>query len=146
MSSARSLEDWLVYTEKQGSCLLWTRALNTDGYPRAGVTGNTNLKVHRVVYQLKHPEEDITGKIIRHSCDNPVCINPEHLLSGTPADNMRDRDSRERHGKAKLSIQDVREIRDLSACLKHVDIAQLYGVNHRTISSVVSRTHFKHVD
>ena len=138
----KSIEHYLSRTEKVGDCLIWSGALATDGYPIVF----RNKKLHREVYKHFHEQEDIDDKVVRHTCDNPTCINPDHLLSGTPADNIRDRDSRERHGLAKLTIKDVREIRDLAAVLKRVTIAERYGVDPRTVSSVILRTHFKHVE
>lgn len=41
-----SLEWLLSFTEPNGECLEWTRCFNTDGYPRRGVKGNSNIKVH----------------------------------------------------------------------------------------------------
>lgn len=90
----------------------WTRCLNTDGYPRAVVGSNNNIKVHRLVYELSH-DEDITGKVIRHTCDNIICINPSHLESGTFADNNQDRDKRGRHSSYSLTNGEVRLMRVL---------------------------------
>ena len=108
----KELAALLSYTYQDGECLVWTRCFNTDGYPRASVDGNSNAKVHRVVYELVNgPLEK--GQVVRHTCDNPKCINPAHLLAGTHTDNMRDRDERERHGKSKVTKEQVRMIRDL---------------------------------
>jgi len=128
-------------------CFIWKRCLNTDGYPRANINSNMNSKVHRIIYELSNPTEDIKTKVIRHTCDNPKCINPNHLISGTHTDNMKDRDFRERHGKAKVTHNEVKEIRNLAATNNFLqkEIASMFKLNHRTISSIINRTHFKHV-
>lgn len=138
----------LKHTMKVDDCLLWTRCLNTDGYPRMLWEGNANGKVHRIVYQLTHPEEDINGKVIRHTCDNPRCINPEHLLSGSAVDNMNDRDSRFRHGAAKLKPEQVLEIRESfkqNPRLKAPHVARLYGISARTVLSIKHGKHWKNL-
>lgn len=56
----------------------------------------SNIKVHRIVYAHHHGQPD-PGMSIRHTCDNPPCINPDHLVIGTHGDNMRDVRDRGRH-------------------------------------------------
>lgn len=84
------LKKLLSRTKKSGDCLEWTGCLNSDGYPRAAVGGDCNVKVHRLVYHLSSGVDPV-GKVVRHMCNNPVCINPKHLMLGTPADNVKDR-------------------------------------------------------
>lgn len=140
-----TLSQILQHTTQVDTCLIWNRCLNTDGYPRMAYQGNSNGKVHRIVYELS-TGENIDGKVVRHTCDNPRCINPEHLISGTATDNMRDRDLRFRHGAAKLSPEDVLEIRRRFADnpkLKSPILAQEFHVSSRTILSIKHGTHWK---
>jgi hypothetical protein len=125
-------------------CYEWDGALNSDGYPRASIDGDENAKLHRVVFELVH---GYLPQTVRHSCDNRKCLSAKHLLAGTPTDNMRDRDSRERHGMAKLSHDEVREIRALWKTGDYLqkDIGGAFGINARTVSSIINRTHWKHV-
>jgi hypothetical protein len=85
----------LKYTEQNNTCLEWTRCYNTDGYPRANFNGNYNGKVHRIVWEL-HNNKSAKGYVIRHTCDNPRCINPKHLVIGTDVQNVQDRQQRNR--------------------------------------------------
>ena len=85
----------LSHTSPSGDCLVWQRCFNTDGYPRISLRGNSNVKVHRLIYEL-YNKEDISGLVVRHSCDNKSCINPEHLSVGTNIDNVADRVKRKR--------------------------------------------------
>lgn len=96
-----------------GQCWPWNAALNNNGY---GVFAWSEERLaHRAAYRLfSGPIEP--GAVIRHTCDNPRCVNPKHLLQGTHADNMADAVERdrvsfgERHAHAKLSEADARSI------------------------------------
>ena len=87
------MQRYLKHTRSLGDCLIWTRCLNSDGYPRAWINKNRNGKVHREVSFLFN---GYYPKVVRHSCDEPRCINPEHLLGGNATNNMEDRSVRGR--------------------------------------------------
>ena len=120
-------------------------AYNTqpDRYGQYTLRGAKFL-AHRLVYEIAHgkiPE----GLVVRHTCDNPSCVNPMHLVAGTHQDNMDDRNGRKRHahgqghGGAKLTDEDVRDIkRRLAAKQTGRSIAKLYGV-HETLVSLIKR-------
>jgi hypothetical protein len=130
----------------ESNCLEWTKCLNTDGYPRTSWRGSSNGKVHRIVYEL-YNGVDISGYVVRHKCDNPKCVNPEHLEIGSHTDNMKDRDSRDRHGAAKIQSKDVNTICFLYSTKMYTqkEIGDLFGINSRTVSSIIKGTHWKHV-
>lgn len=74
--------------------------------------------LHRLVYVHHHgiTLEDIAGQVIRHTCDNPRCVNPAHLLLGSKANNNKDRAERGRSAKRvpsrqRLSTDDCSRIR-----------------------------------
>jgi hypothetical protein len=81
------------------ACWPWRGALNSFGYGNVGEDGFT-LTASRVAYELTYgfipPGEGYHGNVVRHTCDNPPCCNPRHLVLGTQADNNRDRDARRR--------------------------------------------------
>lgn len=116
-----TLEEILSYTIPSGDCLEWTRCFNTDGYPRAGRKGNHNLKVHRVVFELTN---GYLPEVVRHSCDNTKCLNPDHLLPGTPTLNMVDRGERGRTSNhvSKSDIEAVKRLRAEGMTYKNISI------------------------
>ena len=81
---------------------------NPQGYAQQRHQGKYELR-HRVAYCRHHglPIEAIAGQVVRHTCDNPRCINPDHLLLGTHADNMRDMAERGRVTNRKLTADQV---------------------------------------
>lgn len=134
-------------------CWLWTAAVNEHGYgvmrPEGRRTGPT-IKAHRVSLMLAGV--DVDGLVVRHSCDNPPCVNPAHLSTGTKADNSADMVTRDRHargsrsGTSKLTERQVAEIRARQAAGElHRVLAAEYGVSRVTITNIVSGKTWRHV-
>lgn len=82
-------------------CWEFTGFCVKQGY---GVLSRRGKRVfaHRVSYE-EEVGEIPDGNVIRHRCDNPPCINPDHLICGTQAQNNRDRALRGRGGEVKIS-------------------------------------------
>lgn len=86
--------------DKRGpeDCWEWQAYRAKTGYGNFGI-GRTVYLAHRISYHIA-TGQDPAGKVVRHAvCDNPPCVNPRHLLSGTHADNVRDKVRRNRHTK-----------------------------------------------
>lgn len=73
--------------EKNG-CLIWKGSPNSTGYGQCRRKGTWQY-AHRLSFQL-HIGEIPKGMMVLHKCDNPMCVNPEHLILGTQKDNMQD--------------------------------------------------------
>lgn len=107
---------------------------------------------HRATWRLfcgEIPE----GMHVLHKCDNPICVNPDHLFLGTRSDNAKDMWAKKRarpkaqhgegHGCSKLTDEDVRRIRESST--SGVELAEQYGVGKTTISSIRLRKTWRHI-
>lgn len=79
---------------KTDSCWLWIGYTNGMGYGKFA-RGPFRYYAHRLSYEIENGEIP-KGKFIRHSCDNPTCVNPGHLLIGTQQENMKDASIRKR--------------------------------------------------
>lgn len=137
------------YVNKTDTCWLWTGATRNFGY---GVinTGGKHGKAegaHRVSWMI-HYGEIPADLCVCHHCDNPLCVNPEHLFLGTRADNNRDMQRKgrasggaqgEKHNQAKLTDNDIITIRSLFAqdSLSMPELAQRYNVTLASISNII---------
>lgn len=132
----RNLSYYLSRTKPNGDCLIWQGAQTPDGYPRGAVDGNKNTRLHRYIYFLIHGEYP---EVVRHTCDNPLCIQPDHLVGGTPTDNIRDRSERFRtHRQRDLSlVERVVELR--SNGLKYQDIADQLDITYKQVDAWLYR-------
>jgi hypothetical protein len=121
---------------------------NTSGYfdiKRDGM----RWKLHRYMYTQVHgaiPD----GLVLRHTCDNRKCINPNHLIPGTHADNVSDMVERDRNakgivnGRTKLSEEDVLEIYNDNIST-HQELADRYGVVRSTIQCIKYNQTWTHI-
>lgn len=132
---------------EESGCIRFTGHLDGEGYGRIMVA-RVKYMAHRLSYSLNNgPIPD--GYVVRHKCDNPSCINPEHLEVGTQADNIADKVSRGRQargsgaGRAMLTEESVREIR--SSPLKVSELSTLYGVSVVSIRNILRRKTWQHV-
>lgn len=150
---SKSLQDRFeekVEIREGNSCHWWVAVHTKKGYGLFGVDGIMRQS-HRVAYEL-YKEPIPKGLHVMHKCDNPSCVNPDHLEVGTHQDNMADMVNKGRtckgEGKAnsKLKEGDVIKIRaKASSGNKLVDIAKVYGMSPSTISRVVSGKRWGHI-
>lgn len=95
-----------VRPEPTTGCWLWTAAADHHGYGRFGVRTKLVRLAHRHAYiVLVDPE--IGSLEVCHRCDNPSCVNPEHLFAGSHTDNMRDMSRKGRHRLNNLPLRNA---------------------------------------
>lgn len=134
---------------KSGCFIAIEGYLNPEGYAYISIGHNRNAAIHRLVYAALI-DLNIKGFIIRHKCDNPICINPDHLIKGTHADNVADRVERDRsakgnnHGRSKLNDDIVKQIRQ--STLSDRQLAMKYGVDRHAINNARRGLTWKHVE
>lgn len=124
------------------NCIISTYYTTPDGHAVIRRSGK-NYPHHRYVYCQHYniPLSSIAGLVVRHKCDVPNCINPEHLELGTNDDNVADRVARNRsatggtNGSAKLTATQVAEIRN-NTVMSSRDLGKKYGVSHTQIQKI----------
>jgi hypothetical protein len=133
--------------EPNSGCWLWLGALNKKGYGIVNSGRGSNL-AHRVSFLLYKGEIPTNMKVL-HRCDNPCCVNPEHLFLGTPADNSEDMITKgrssygEKHYNAKLTEQDV--LSTLNSGESSGSLAAHFSVSVWAIHDVRNNRTWKHL-
>ena len=83
---------------KVNGCWEWTASADKDGYGYLRIN-NKKPKAHRLAYETWIGPIPEDKPQVLHHCDNPPCINPEHLYAGTNKDNVKDRIKRNRSSR-----------------------------------------------
>lgn len=133
-------------------CWVWTAAQASKGYGEIKIPKTRRqIPAHCLSY-LIHRGPIPAGTCVLHSCDNPPCVNPEHLFLGTKKDNAMDMVSKKRHlygqmhPNSKLTEAQVLKILSLIAAgLPQVMIAQMYHVNQMLISRIKHGERWAHL-
>ena len=84
-----------IEREPMSGCWIWTGMANEAGYGRYRPDGRKKVFAHRAAFEM-HKGAIPDGAMVCHVCDNPACVNPDHLYLGSAADNMRDKVARGR--------------------------------------------------
>ncbi len=130
--------------------LLWTGSKNRDGYGKIDVSDNFSMTAHRLSWELANGSIP-AGMCVLHTCDNPACVELDHLFLGTSVDNVADKVAKNRQAKgqsqafAKLTDDSVRRIRSLAGVVSMSKIATRFGVSKKAVLLVIQRKTWRHV-
>jgi hypothetical protein len=139
--------------DRTGNCWEWTAYRKPGGYGQFTVRKGVFYNAHAVSYALTHGPIP-PGMSICHRCDNPPCVNPDHLFLGTQYDNAIDmfakgRATRSRgtdRANARLTDETVRQIRSAGLYWGLIrDLSEEYGVSTTTIRGIRTRKKWRHV-
>lgn len=81
-------KNFIKNVDFSGCCHLWTRYKTHNGYGRITIRGK-KMRTHRLAWEYENGEIP-EGMYVLHKCDNPACVNAEHLFLGSHQDNMED--------------------------------------------------------
>lgn len=135
-------------TDRSTDCWVWTGTRNRAGY--GVVCIKRNRSAHRTAYEV-FVGPIPSDLIVCHKCDNPPCVNPEHLFLGTQQDNATDSKNKGRRARlsgeecatSKLSEAQVIAIRkDPRGCER---IARDYGITARNVRHIITRYTWRHI-
>ncbi len=134
------------------ACWTWTAARGRHGYGIFLLNGGCSL-AHRVAWFIENGSMPDPGVGVLHTCDNPPCVNPSHLFTGTHLENMADRGRKGRAASwvtgakfGRLTNDDVRDIRRLHGVgVAAVEIAHVFEVSRSSVYAITSGRNWSHV-
>lgn len=139
-------------TQLDSPCIPYPGSKDKDGYGlktiRIGSHAKKTFHAHRLVYMICYGwiPSDV---VVRHRCDNPPCVNPLHLTTGTQTQNIADKVSKDRQAKgekvwtAKLTAEQVLAIR--ADPRGKTRLAPIYGVSESLIGQIKARKIWRHI-
>jgi len=139
-------------TQNTKSCWLFTGSVDRDGYPKFSINCKCRTAT-RIMYECYNGPIG-KGLCICHTCDNPTCINPNHLFAATHAQNMEDRKQKGREakgsqvGSSKLTKEDIKSILQGiydDKFTTNIQISQFYNMDPSTILHILKGHIWKHV-
>lgn len=147
---------WDKVEKMQSGCWEWQFGCSPKGYARFTINNKT-YRASRFILAVLN-DIPMNGKWIAcHKCDNPKCVNPDHLWAGTQTENMTDAIQKGRlkppcicgelNATSKLTEDQVAQIRKLHAPWKmsYAKLAKRFGVARSTIQAVLQKRSWRHV-
>ncbi len=151
-----NLEEKLRFNsiEDENGCWIWQGARFSNKYGCINVGKRRNRLTHRLAYELWNGEVS-SDLFVCHHCDQPLCVNPNHLFLGTDQDNMNDKVKKgrgncgrgENQGSSILTEKEVQQIKYFCLVkeMSQRKIARLYKVSPQGINDIIKGINWKHV-
>ena len=145
-----------VLVDAQTGCWVWQRGLMQNGYGQMQYKGRSSMLAHRAAYDV-FVGPLVEGLYVCHTCDNPACVNPAHLVQASAQWNAQDMKAKQRGNYAncckgtqvkhlaKLSEEQVQKIRALGGYYTQAELAIMFGVTSPVINKVLNRKTWKHI-
>ena len=138
----------------KNNCFVWIGSKDQSGYGHF-YDGSKIVKAHRFAYEL-FKEKIPNGKFVCHKCDNPPCVNPNHLFIGSHTDNMRDMIKKKRWSNgnrvgelnpcAKLTERKVLKIRSLRhSALTYKSLSKMFNVSKTLVAKICREEIWDHI-
>ena len=158
---------WAKVKIQPSGCWEWQASLDGRGYGQ-WVQGNQSFRAHRLAHALYYLT-NLTGLVLRHICDNKLCVSPYHTIPGSHSDNARDayerglREKKDRsnivryrsspktnfgdnHHRSKLTAEQVREIREqYENGEAQRTLAAKFSISRSVINQIIQRDTWKHI-
>jgi hypothetical protein len=156
------MKDWQSYfmarvaIDPVTSCWVWQRMLMPNGYGQMGYKSRGSMLAHRAAYEV-FVGPLIEGLMVCHTCDNPRCVNPAHLVQATAQWNAQDMKAKQRGNYAnackgsqvkhlaKMTEASVLELRSLEGQLSNKQLAEKYGITVAVVGKILRRKTWKHI-
>ena len=132
-----------IDVKEENDCWEFKGSKNKNGYGKIGVGGKKNDSAHRVIFKIYN--SDIPkDMVILHTCDNPSCCNPKHLVLGTQNDNIQDMVQKGRNKVRTGSIMPLElleEIKNTYSGQKgfKIEMARKYSCSPTTITNLIKK-------
>lgn len=130
--------------EEDNDCWLWTGFKNKNGYGKIYLIAEKEY-VHRIAYVIQYKDIPHGIKVL-HKCDNPLCVNPNHLFLGTQQDNLKDMREKGRGKDYIFTDEAILDIRNQGILgVPQRVIAAEYNISQRLVNKIINKISHGHV-
>jgi hypothetical protein len=145
----KQLKNFNDKIDKGYRCWIWTAYKTEKGYGQFNLNGESILS-HRISYKIHNGSPK--GNMVLHKCDNPNCVNPNHLYLGDNSKNIKDAhesglitETGEQNNRSKITESEAKEIIKMKGKEYAKDLAKKYPVSKNQIYKIWSGERWGHL-